>query len=152
VDETAYDAIGPKTIVPSFGTYDSYGFWFDRDGVDPWQDDSIANTGGVYDITIMFTAVDETTGTMFATINGVQQGFDTTVGDPRHIGTMPAGLSFTGDMTKMQVFAGSWGTPGASGTVTVGDIRAQETPEPATIFLLMGSAAVIGVMRRRSGQ
>ncbi len=149
IGEQAYDALDPHTIVSSFGTFANYGIWFDRDGVDPWQDDSIANTGGVYDITIRFTAIDDTTGTMFATINGVEQWFDTTTGDGFNLDTGPAGLSFTGDMTRMQVFTGAWGTAGSGGTVIVSDITARQTPEPATWVLLLGSTAIVGAVRRR---
>lgn len=105
-DESSYDATDPDTITSEFGTWNNKGFWFDRDGVDPWQDDSAANTGGIYEIVVSFHSIDSTLGTMFATINGLTQGFDTTDGDGFNIDTDPAGKSFTGDLTCVSVL--SW--------------------------------------------
>jgi len=146
--EGDYNATGPTTITSPFGTSRNHGFWFDRDGVDPWQDASIANTGGIYDITLVFTAVSANQGTMFATINGVTQGFS--IDGDNVMDIDPAGLSFTGDMTQMQVFRGTWNTAGATGTVAVNDLKAQQTPEPATCVLLLVSAASMGILRRRN--
>lgn len=145
--EADYDATSPTTITSPFGTQRNYGFWFDRDGVDPWQDTSIANTGGIYDITILFTAVSATQGTMFATINGISQAFS--IDSDYVMDIEPAGLSFTGDMTQMQVFRGTWNTSGATGTVAVNDLNMEQTPEPATCVLLLVSAATMGILRRR---
>ena len=113
-------------VVGPYGTYSNQAIWFDRDGVDPYQaadplsiDGAPYNTGGIYEIEIRYHAIDATLGVMFATINGVPQSFDTSVGG---LGGEPAGLSFKGDMTQMQVFAGSWFTSGASGEVVAYDI------------------------------
>jgi hypothetical protein len=94
----------------------NHGVWFDRDGVDPFQallwgaiDGVTYNTGGLYDIVITLHATSTTTGEAYITVNGEDQGFY----DPGwYDGTpnvYPAGRSFTGDMTKMQVFYGIWG-------------------------------------------
>ena len=34
-----YDATGPETLVTPYWSGNNHGFWFDRDGVDEWQDD-----------------------------------------------------------------------------------------------------------------
>jgi len=80
------------------------------------QNSGRINTGGIYTIEILYHAIDangngdktdDGLGVMFATINGVEQGFYTTwvSGQPQYY---PVGLSFKGDMEHMQVFAGSW--------------------------------------------
>ena len=79
--------------------------WWDRDGVDPWQNDETANTGGIYDIEIYLHATSATTGEAHMTINGLAQGFETD-GNWNTIELTPAGMTFTGDMTAMQVFYG----------------------------------------------
>ncbi|HEC23587.1 MAG TPA: hypothetical protein ENI95_11810 [Chloroflexi bacterium] len=94
----------------------NHGIWYDRDGVDPWQavmwgavDGGTYNTGGLYDVVLSLHANSATEGTAYLTINGVQQGFY----DPGwHDGPpelYPAGMTFTGDMTQMQVFYGLYG-------------------------------------------
>lgn len=109
-------------MLTPFGSHDNHGLWYDRDGVDQWQATSWENsganagrinTGGIYDIVITCHAVkdDPGLGVMFATINGVQQGFykpgwhgdGLTPGDPDRY---PAGISFKGDMKQMQLVAG----------------------------------------------
>jgi len=47
--------------------------WWDRDGVDPWQNDETANTGGIYEVVITLHADDATSGTAYMTINGLDQ-------------------------------------------------------------------------------
>ena len=150
--ESDYDvyASDPSTVVsPPFGSFDTRYIWFDRDGVDPWQDTKGANTGGTYDITIVYHAISPTLGSMIATING--NGIDTVNQEMLVGGTYyPAGLSFTGDMTQMQVFAGAWWTSGAGGSASVADITASGTlvPEPASLALLaLGS---LFLRRRRA--
>jgi len=58
--------------------------WFDRDGVDQWQaqnplmvDGGTYNTGGTYQVVLMLSAINETTGNAYMTINGLYQGFET---------------------------------------------------------------------------
>jgi len=154
--EGDYDATDPNTVGAPFGTFANSGIWFDRDGVDPWQDDSAANTGGIYDIVITYHAIDNSLGTMFATVNGLSTGFDTD-GGSFSIDTIPAGLSFTGDMRQMQVFTGAWWTSGAGGSVQVSDITADGNlavvPEPATMTMVglgLGGVALIHRRKRRS--
>lgn len=94
----------------------SYGVWFDRDTVDQWQatywgavDGGTYNTGGVYDVKINYHATSATTATMFATINGVQQGFWTDGWKNEQPDFYPAGLSFTSDsLSAMKVFYSQW--------------------------------------------
>jgi len=112
----------------------NHAVWFDRDGVDQWQalmwgaiDGVTYNTGGTYDIVITLQATSDTSGTAYMTINGEPQGFY----DPNwHAGPadlMPAGMTFTGDMTIMQVFYGLYGY-GATHTVVFEDITVQGCP------------------------
>lgn len=95
-------------------------FWWDRDGVDPWQNGETANTGGIYDVVITLHATDATHGTAYMTVNGLAQGFETD-GNWNTIELTPAGMTFTGDMTNLQVFYGLYGY-GATHSVTFSDI------------------------------
>jgi hypothetical protein len=95
--------------------------WWDRDGVDPWQNTETANTGGIYDIEITLTATSATTGEAYMKINGLYQGFEEG-GGWGTIECTPAGMTFTGDMTKMQVFYGLYGY-GTTHSVSFNDIR-----------------------------
>lgn len=109
----AYDALTPNTIVPAFGTNETYAFWFDRTlagAIYPTRWGSINganyNTQGKYWLKIVFHAISPTQGTMFATINGLQQGFYTSAGPkltPPNF--YPAGRSITGDLTNVNVWA-----------------------------------------------
>ena len=82
--------------------------WWDRDGVDPWQNDKTANTGGIYQIVIRLHATSDTAGTAYMNIRGLDQGFETD-GNWNTIELTPAGMTFTGDMKHLQVFYGLWG-------------------------------------------
>jgi len=131
--ELDYDCLVPTAVGAKIGSYSNYGIWFDRDMVDPWQDDDpltpppggsgvpwgshngqTYNTGGIYMIEIQYHAIDANLGTMFATVNGIPTGFTlywNPDGSPRYY---PAGLSFKGDMARMQVFAGIWAPGGVA--------------------------------------
>jgi len=54
--------------------------WWDRDGVDPWQNGETANTGGIYNVEISLHATSDTNGTAYMKINGLYQGFETAIG------------------------------------------------------------------------
>jgi len=82
--------------------------WWDRDGVDPYQNTATANTGGIYEVVITLHAETPTSGTAYMTINRLDQGFETD-GNWNTIELTPAGMTFTGDMTQMQVFYGLYG-------------------------------------------
>ena len=121
-----YDAEDPDTLRTPYWSGNNYGFWFDRDGVDQWQaalwgmaDGDTYNTEGVYEIVISFHAIGDTTGTMFATIKGVQQGLYTGIWKNAQPEFYPAGRSFVGDMTQMQIF---FGRGGGGGSVSISDI------------------------------
>lgn len=149
--EGDYDvyASTPTSVESSpFGSFDSHGFWYDRDGHDGYQDDTITNTGGTYDITIVYRAIDSELGTMIATINGSGTDVDQEFRVSGDTYTGSTGLSFKGDMTQMQVFAGGWWTTGAGGDVQLTDITATGVPEPATMSLL-GLGALALIRRRR---
>ena len=129
----AYNATDAGTLVEPYWSNANYGFWFDRDGVDQWQaamwgmdDAGTYNTGGIYDIEITYHAIDDDTGTMFATINGVQQGLYIGGWKDAQPEFYPAGRSFDGDMTQMQVFygrGGGGGTVGLSSITVTGCLR-----------------------------
>jgi hypothetical protein len=145
--ERDYDVLlsDPDTVLsPAIGSWSNYGIWFDRDGVDPWQDNDpltpapggssvpwsqqdgrkTYDTGGIYDIQILYHVIDpiEGLGVMFATINGVPQGFYVSYheGEPDYY---PAGLSFKGDMKHMQVFAGLWAPNDTYGPIVLSNIE-----------------------------
>lgn len=95
--------------------WNNHRIWFDRDGVDQWQaqnplavDGGTYNTGGTYDVVITLHADSDTSGTAYMTINGLNQGFETD-GNWSTMELSPAGMTFTGDMTQMQVFYGLYG-------------------------------------------
>jgi len=101
--------------------------WFDRDGIDQWQaqnplavDGGTYNTGGTYDVVITLHADNSTSGTAYMTINGLDQGFETD-GNWNTMELSPAGMTFTGDMTQMQVFYGLYGY-GATHSISFSDI------------------------------
>jgi len=96
--------------------------WWDRDGVDPWQNDETANTDGIYNIEITLHLTSPTSGEAYMTINGLNQGFETD-GNWSTIELTPAGMTFTGDMSQMQVFYGLYGY-GATHGVAFEDITA----------------------------
>jgi PKD repeat protein len=100
----------PTKVIGAYGSFNNVGIWWDRDGVDPYQSTTYANTLGIYQIEITYHAIDAGLGVMFATVNGLPQGF---YSDPPNWNLppdlIPAGLSFKGDMKHMQVFAGVWG-------------------------------------------
>jgi hypothetical protein len=130
VYELGYDATAANTIVAPFGTYQSHGLWFDRDAVSPDQamqvtsiDGGTYNTGGVYRIAIRVHALEPRLGTMFATVNNVPQGFFRTVWANTLPDIYPAGLSLSGDVTRMQVFVGLNRQAGVSGDVLVSELR-----------------------------
>ena len=102
-------------------------FWWDRDGVDPWQNDETANTGGIYQIVITLHATSTTTGEAYMTIRGLAQGFETD-GNWNTIELTPAGMTFTFPAdTCAQVYYGLYGY-GATHSVTFKDIRVTGTP------------------------
>ena len=128
-----YDATDANTLITPYWSNNNYGFWFDRSGVDEWQadlwgavDGGTYSTGGEYDIIITYHAIDANTGSMFATINGVQQGLYRGGWKNAIPEFYPAGRSFAGDMTKMQVFFGRGGGGGAvtiTGITVIGCLR-----------------------------
>lgn len=98
--------------------------WWDRDGVDPWQNPATANTGGIYQIVITLHATSAATGTAYMNIRGLDQGFETD-GNWNTIELTPAGMTFTGDMEHLQVFYGLYGY-GATHTASFTDITVSQ--------------------------
>ena len=99
-------------------------FWWDRDGVDPWQNDETANTGGICQIVITLHATGATTGTAYMKIRGLDQGFEVD-GNWNTIELTPAGMSFIGDMENLVVFYGLYGY-GATHGVIFSDITVSQ--------------------------
>ena len=101
---------------------------------------SAANTDGNYLIVIDFHAVGANEGTMFATVNGLTQGFP-----PGLNGDIdPAGASFTGDMTRMQAFLGGLMGDG-TGVIRVSDLAVVSSPIPEPATLCLVTAAMVGL-------
>lgn len=94
--------------------------WWDRDGVDPYQNAATANTGGIYEIVIKLHATSDTTATAYMNIRGLDQGFETD-GNWNTIELTPAGMTWTGDMHHLLVFYGLYGY-GATHTAEFSDI------------------------------
>lgn len=108
--------------------------WWDRDGVDPYQNGETANTGGIYNIVLTLHANDENSGTAYMSIRGLDQGFETD-GNWNTIELTPAGMTFTGDMKHMQIFYGLYGD-GATHNAAFKNIAVTgsivETAQPTT--------------------
>ena len=107
----------------------NYGVWFDRDGVDQWQalmwgakDGITYNTNGTYDVEITLHALDTSNGEAYMTVNGEGQGFYVLNWHNSSPDLWPAGMTFSGDMTRMQVFYGLYGY-GAIHSVAFNDIQ-----------------------------
>jgi hypothetical protein len=109
--------------------------WWDRDGVDPWQNPETANTGGIYPIVITLHATSATTGEAYMNIRGLDQGFEVD-GNWNTIELTPAGMTFTGNMKDMQVFYGIFGY---NATHTVSFEAISVTGCPATSATVKGS-------------
>lgn len=118
--EETYDVLAadPDTVESPFGTFSSRYIWFDRDGVDPYQDDTAANTGGVYDIEVVYHATDgdNDLGTMIGSVNGLIPDFDTNPGDGLDYDKRDAGKSFfgndEGDLAALNVFSNAYAPHG----------------------------------------
>lgn len=103
---------------PAPAPWNNHRIWYDRDGVDPWQamsplavDGGTYNTEGTYDIHMVLHATDLSNGTAYLQVNGLDQGFETD-GNWQTMELTPAGMTFSGDMTQMQVFFGIYGSGG----------------------------------------
>ncbi len=165
-----YDVMPDGTVQAiAFGTGVNHGMWFDRGGVDIYQashipavDGGTFNTGGIYQVEIIYHQVGPNQGTMFATINGVQQGFWTGGWSNSMPDLLGVGRSFTADLTELSPFIsqGAWG--GGSGTTYVRDLSvtgvaaatpaAPPIPEPATMLALTSACVGLGgYIRRRRG-
>jgi hypothetical protein len=116
-DETGYDVLFPDHIVsdPIGDPWSNFGIWFDRDGISKGQEElwglksgATYDTGGIYDVELVFHAIDRSHGTVFSIVNGTRTGFydDWRDGIPEYY---PVGMSFSGELTNVKVFASVWG-------------------------------------------
>jgi len=135
-DESYYNLPSPPP-----NPWANYGIWFDRDGVDQWQakmwgakDGKTYNTNGRYNVVITLHADSATSGTAYMTVNGEAQGFYVPNWHDGAPDLYPAGMTFTGDMTRMQVFYGLYGY-GATHSVSFENITVQGEPAPARVIL-----------------
>jgi hypothetical protein len=128
----------------------NYRVWWDRDGVDPWQNPETANTGGIYQVVIALHANDATTGTAYMNIRGLNQGFETdnTWGT---IELTPAGMTWNADMKNLQVFYGIWGY-GATHSVAfkscqvTGVLKDEPTTAPEFPSAFLPATMIIGFL------
>lgn len=151
--ETQYDVVfgDPITVYPSpIGSSSNYGIWFDRDGVDEWQDDAWGavdggtyNTGGVYHVQLTFTKFDADTGVVqplfFPELPnddapggfGVPTGFNRLSGGGYQY--FPAGISFQTDETKMAAMRVLvQGNPG-NGSIVIRDLEVTGHPSDTPV-------------------
>ena len=116
-DESNYDVLFPhrKVESPIGFPWHNYGIWFDRDGIGKGQeklwgaiDGATYNTDGIYQVVLTYHAISPDLGTVFATVNGVQSGFynEWRNSQPDYY---PVGMSFSGDLSRIKVFASLWG-------------------------------------------
>jgi hypothetical protein len=164
-DEKAYDATNPDNpaISAPFGTYKNLGFYYDRGPVtDPvqqglfgWADGGNYNTGGIYDIELLFKQVTVTQGVVFVTINGIEQGIysGTSPNYANEPDYYPAGLSFStadfgGSFSNLKFWFGQAGA-GSNGYSTVYDVSVAPVPVPGAVLLGMLGLSVAGVKLRR---
>ncbi|MCC6747202.1 MAG: hypothetical protein IT371_06045 [Deltaproteobacteria bacterium] len=136
-DERHYDARSPSTVTAPFGGNASYGLWFDRDGVDQWQaqdpwtvNGGTYNTAGVYRVQVKYHAVNATSGTMFGQYNGIQTGYYPGGWHAGQPDIYPAGLSFRGNLRRVQLFVGQVSTAGLGGSATITDLKVQACAGP----------------------
>ena len=123
-DERDYDVLAGGTAGTPFGTYVNYGIWFDRDGVDPWQADHWGavdggnyDTAGVYEVRLIYRSVDARRSTLFATVNGVAQGFYAGAWRDAEPDYHPAGLAFDADLSQLDFFIAYQGAVDVGGEV-----------------------------------
>ena len=128
--EGAYNLPSPPPVPGN-----NHRFWWDRDGVDPWQNGETANTGGIYNVVITLHATDLTNGTAYMTINGLAQGFETD-GIWGTIELTPAGMNWTGDMKHLQVFYGLFGY-GATHSVNFNNITVTGVLAPIRAYICL---------------
>ena len=140
----ATGAMGYEITPTPIGSTANYGVWYDRDGVNPWQDayagtpapggssvpwgsvdGGTYNTGGIYNVNIIYHPHDANTAVMWATINGIQQGFYSAGYDADGPDLYPTGLSFdSNSLGSMQVFASQWYATPYTGTATITGMKA----------------------------
>ena len=155
----ATSALGYEISPTPIGSTANYGVWYDRDGVDPYQDaypgpgsslppwgsvdGGTYNTGGIYDINIIFHAHDADTAVMWATINGIQQGFYSTGYDTDGPDIYPAGLSFNStSLNAMQVFGSQWFAAPYTGAANINGITVNQGSATASYGNLSFTSAL----------
>jgi len=157
--ETQYNVeFDPTTVYATpIGSSSNYGIWFDRDGVDPWQDadpttpppggsavpwgsvdGGTYNTGGVYNVQLTFTKINATTGVVqplfFPELanDDAPGGYGVPTGFNRLSGGdyqyFPAGISFQTDEIKMAAMRVLvQGNPG-NGSIVITDLEVTGYP------------------------
>jgi len=134
--------IFPPWYIWGKGLSPSYGFYFDRDDASA---DLAANSGlipgktvgtkGIYNVSITYHNINGVTGVMFATINGVQQGFFGTsplTGKPQFI---PVGKLYNGAQDWAQVYVDLKGDPdNPANGVKIYNFKATGTPRAPAVY------------------
>jgi len=122
-------------IGPSSKTTAGFGFRFDRDDADaahkahPLAAKSKSyDTGGVYTARLCFRSFSATSGAVCGQVNGLSQGLNVSTKSGTMPDFYPAGVSFAGDMTAMQVFVGFARHNSGAGVVELRDLRVVGCP------------------------
>ena len=140
-DEASYDvnySSGTGVLVPPKGWSwaSSYGFWFDRDGVDATQktmwgciDGGTYNTRGQYAMSMNYHATNPASGMMSSLVNGTQPGFWKIWSGVKAPNDYPWGKSINGDLTNVRVWIGLWSPHSLAiwdyGSVRISDLTVQ---------------------------
>jgi hypothetical protein len=145
-DAASYTATGPDTYVwPSWDPNLNYGIYFDRGAADPTKlwgllNTKNFNTGGKYNVVIKYHAMDSMNGSMFATVNGVQQGFWAANSDMKSAPQfIPVGKTFWADQTQLLLTE----TICADG-VSITNFKAEGSPAPPTMAAIYPISACQG--------
>lgn len=139
--ETMYDVLcASNTVVsPPIGSFDNYGIWFDRDGVDPFQedawgavDDGTYNTSATYPLELLYRRVGTTNqGTLCPTHAPNQPRLN----DPAGGSGVPTGFDRQSDGSYSDYPAGIHWEAGSEGELADMKVRVAGSPGNGAIVV-----------------